>query len=318
MPGAPVPPASRGALYFIAGRPEEAVAALQKSLELEREAMDFQARRVLAFVYADQKKFSLAESTLQECGRLSKDPRKLFFEGHLEEARGRPEAARDLYRKAVVEEVRANRNERAGQALMALARISQVLGESATALVFARQQRLEGAEHLAISFLVAVEGDMAGAERSLRNYAAACPWLTPAGIQIFRARNQMAAALQRNDGLAARASASRYPILPEPWMLFDAARAALLVKDYGSVEHLLRRTQFVHRWLLATIQRGHIRSPLVVLLCHFYLAQVHEATSKREQAVNEYRRFLSPFEASATRLPQITEARAALKRLGAQ
>jgi hypothetical protein len=59
----------------------------------------------------------------------------------------------------------------------------------------------------------------------------------------------------------------------------------------------------------------HLRSPLVILLCHFYPGQVYDATSKRDQAVSEYREFLSPFEGSPTRLPQISEARAALKRL---
>jgi DNA/RNA-binding domain of Phe-tRNA-synthetase-like protein len=42
-----------------------------------------------------------------------------------------------------------------------------------------------------------------------------------------------------------------------------------------------------------------------------------EATGKREQAVSEFREFLSRFEGSPTRLPQVAEARAPLKRLGA-
>ena len=62
----------------------------------------------------------------------------------------------------------------------------------------------------------------------------------------------------------------------------------------------------------------HTRSPLVTLLCHFYLGQVHEATGKRERAVSEDREFLSPFEGWTSRLPQIGESRAALKRLGEQ
>ncbi len=57
------------------------------------------------------------------------------------------------------------------------------------------------------------------------------------------------------------------------------------------------------------------QSPLTEMLCHFYLGQVYEATGKREQAVNEYQEFLSPFTDSRTRLPQVAEARTALKRL---
>jgi len=53
----------------------------------------------------------------------------------------------------------------------------------------------------------------------------------------------------------------------------------------------------------------HTRSPLVTLLRHFHLGQVHEATGKRERAVSESREFLSPsVEGSTSRLPQIGEA----------
>jgi tetratricopeptide (TPR) repeat protein len=316
LPGDPYPWVARGALFFIAGRSEEAISAYHKSLELGPAAINYFVYRALAFVYADQRKFSLAESTLREYGRRSKAPLILFYEAHLEEARGRLDAARDLYRKAVVEQAKANRNDDAGQALLALAHISQVLGDSASALGFARQQKLEGEEHLAISFLEAVEGESAASERSLQQYASACPWLTPPGVQIFRARNQLVAALQRTDRQAARAFGLRLPILQEPWIPFYEARAALLVKDYASAEHLLRRALFLQRYLLTNLPSLHIASPLVTLLCHFYLGQVYEATGQRDQAVSEYREFLAPFEGSTTRLAQISEARAALKRLG--
>jgi tetratricopeptide (TPR) repeat protein len=318
LPGDPYPWVGRGDLFFIAGRNEEAISAYHKSLELDPAAMGYWAHLDLAFVYADQKKFSLAESTLREYGRLSKDPLILFYEAHLEEARGRLDAARDLYRKAAAQLAGAKRYDAAGEALLALAHVSQVLGDSASALAFARQQRLDGEEYQPISFLESVEGDSAGAERTLQKYASSSPSITPAGLQIFRARNQMVAALQRHDANAAPASASRLPMLPETWLPFYEARAALLRRDYGSAEHLLRRTLFLHRWLLTLSGQMHTRSPLVTLLCHFYLGQVYEATGKREQAVSEYREFLSPFEGSTTRLPQIADARAALKRLGAQ
>jgi serine/threonine protein kinase/Flp pilus assembly protein TadD len=318
LPGHPFPSASRGDLFFLAGRNEEAIPAYRKSLELGPASIDYWVHFALAFVYADQKKFSLAESTLREYGRLSKDPLILFYEAHLEEARGRLEAARDLYRKAIVQHASANRNEVAGQALLALAHISQVLGDSASALAFARQQRLEGEEQLAISLLEAVEGDSAAAERSLQQFASARPWLRPPGVQFWRTQNQMAAALQRNDPRVPPASALRLPVANECWIPLYESRAALLRKDHVAAEHLLRRVLYLQRWLLMWLGTIHTRSPLLTLLCHFYLGQVYEATGKREQAVSEYREFLSPFEGSARRLPQISEARAALKRLGLQ
>jgi tetratricopeptide (TPR) repeat protein len=315
LPGDPMPAATRGDILFVAGRDEEAILAYQKSLELGPAAMGYYGHLALAFVYADQKQFSLAESTLREYGRLSKDPQILFFEAHLEEARGRLEVARDLCRKAAIEQAKTHRNDFGGQALLALAHISQVLGDSSWALAFARQQKLGGEEYQPISFLEAVQGDSAGAEQNLQKYAAACPWVRPAGVQIFHARNRMAAALQRNDGQAAKVSALRLPILPDTWMTFYEARSALLRRDFGLAENLLKRALILHRWFLMVFGVNHTRSPLVSLLCHFHLGQVYEATGKRGQAADEYREFLSAFEGSASRLPQIPEARAALKRL---
>jgi hypothetical protein len=57
------------------------------------------------------------------------------------------------------------------------------------------------------------------------------------------------------------------------------------------------------------------RFPLLGILSHYYLGQLYERTSKRDQAINEYQEFLSHFAGSQSRLPQVGEARTALKRL---
>jgi tetratricopeptide (TPR) repeat protein/predicted Ser/Thr protein kinase len=56
-------------------------------------------------------------------------------------------------------------------------------------------------------------------------------------------------------------------------------------------------------------------SMLTYLLARYHLAQVRERTGRRAEAAEWYRFFLSSFEHSAAKLPQIAEARAALKRL---
>jgi hypothetical protein len=127
----------------------------------------------------------------------------------------------------------------------------------------------------------------------------------------------MAVAVHRNDSDSARQFTARHPMLYVVWMPYYEARVALLRKDYDAAEHLLGRTLLLHRWLNGIVPYMHLRSPLVSLLCHFYLGQVHEATGRREQAVSEYREFLSVFDGSATKPAQVAEARAALKRLGA-
>jgi cytochrome c-type biogenesis protein CcmH/NrfG len=50
-------------------------------------------------------------------------------------------------------------------------------------------------------------------------------------------------------------------------------------------------------------------------LAHFYLGRILEQTGKKAEAITAYQEFLSHFENSTAKLPQIAEARAALKRL---
>ena len=57
------------------------------------------------------------------------------------------------------------------------------------------------------------------------------------------------------------------------------------------------------------------RFPALEILAHFYLGQLYERTSKRDQAINEYQEFLSHFTGSQTRPAQVIDARAALQRL---
>lgn len=57
------------------------------------------------------------------------------------------------------------------------------------------------------------------------------------------------------------------------------------------------------------------RFPALAILSHYYLGQLYERTSKRDQAINEYQEFLSHFTSAQTKPAQIADARAALKRL---
>ncbi len=50
-------------------------------------------------------------------------------------------------------------------------------------------------------------------------------------------------------------------------------------------------------------------------LAQFYLGKLLEQGGKKAEAINFYQEFLSHFVNSSARLPQITEARAAIKRL---
>ncbi len=316
-PGDPNPWDTRGDVLYRFGRHDEALAAYRKSLELKPDFVGYQTYVKLAITYADQKKFALAEAALQEYGRRTTALGRLYvpvFEAQLQEARGQLEAARESYHRAVAQLGRARQTEGAGQALGALARISVLLGEGAATLSFARQQKLDGEEHLTIASLEAVQGNQAASEKSLQQFAATHPWRGPQFLAFIRAGNEMEVALRRSDGPGALAAASALPDLNNPQLLYARGRAYVLLKDYARAEQHLRRALVRERGL-SNFNDMRSRSPLLATLCRFYLAQVYEAGGKREQAVNEYQEFLSHFESSRTRLPQVAEARAALKKL---
>jgi len=50
-------------------------------------------------------------------------------------------------------------------------------------------------------------------------------------------------------------------------------------------------------------------------LANFYLGKLLEQSGKKAEAIHAYQEFLGHFENSAAKLPQIAEARTALKRL---
>jgi hypothetical protein len=191
--------------------------------------------------------------------------------------------------------------------------ISSVLGETAQALAFTRQQQLGGREYLAIGFLEAVRGDRQGWERAFAQYQGMERRIAKPGFESFRAVGDLLLAESQKDSEAMRSAEARMPHLNESRTLLLRARCRLLLKDHGAAEQLLRRALVCERWI-GSFGTLCSRSPLTALLCHFYLGRVYEATGKADRAADEYKTFLKPFGARAP-LPQVTQARAALARL---
>jgi tetratricopeptide (TPR) repeat protein len=317
LPVDPNPWDTRGDVLFWCVRNEEALAAYGRVLELKPDFWGYIDLVKIAYVYLDQQKFSEAETALREYGRRSKNVGLPVYLAKLEESRGRAETAQELYRQAAVELARAGRLEDAGRALGVLARNASFLGTEAEALSFARRQKLQGEEGYPLAFLEACRGDLTAAGREIQAVASTRPWLGPRAFDLERTRCEMQAALVRGDGRAVLSAASRLPDLEDADLLIVRGRAELLVQDYAAAERFFRRAIKAGR-LLYQLTDITYHSPLTQMLCHFHLGQVYEATGKREQAVSEYREFLSRFEGSQTRLPQVAEARSALKRLSAQ
>jgi tetratricopeptide (TPR) repeat protein len=167
---------------------------------------------------------------------------------------------------------------------------------------------------LAIAFLEAARGDRAASERDLHQYASPRPWISPRFVELQSKGNEFVAALIHNDGRGALATLAGLPDFQDAGFLFSRARAHQLVSDHATAEQEFRNSLRNAR-IFSNFGTMREQIPLFSLLCHFYLGQLYEATGKSQQAIDEYQSFLSHFEGSRTKMPQVTEARAALKRL---
>ncbi|HMD31560.1 MAG TPA: tetratricopeptide repeat protein, partial [Candidatus Acidoferrales bacterium] len=83
--------------------------------------------------------------------------------------------------------------------------------------------------------------------------------------------------------------------------------------DQKGIEQLRLTARTAHDWSNARgINGGNF---LAGTMAQFYLGRAYEHEGKKAEAINAYQEFLNHFENSTARLPQIAEARAALKRL---
>jgi len=93
-----------------------------------------------------------------------------------------------------------------------------------------------------------------------------------------------------------------------------AARVSLETGNWEDAERYLRTVPVFQRTWADSLFIAN-SDFLTYALGQFYQAKVFEHAGKKADAVNAYQEFLSHFENSNARLPQIAEARAALKRL---
>jgi eukaryotic-like serine/threonine-protein kinase len=314
-PKDPNPLDTRGDILYMAGRDNEATAAYNEVIELRPDFGDYADYLKLAIVYTDQKKFDMAEAAFQQFAKHTSALSRLYLPGNeaeLQQMRGDFEGALGSYRKAVVQLGRAGQSEAAATFLQQFASLSVILGETSSALSFARQQKLEGEELEPVAFLQTMTANESAAEQSLQRFTSSHPWVTPRSVEIQKVLYGMAAAVEHHDGQAALNLAADIPDLQDPVLLFLKARAHQLINDYGSAETEFRQTLLLERnWGQANFQPF----PAFEILSHYYLGQVYEHSGKRDQGINENQEFLSYFATSHTLLPQIREARTALKRL---
>ncbi|MFZ3212396.1 MAG: tetratricopeptide repeat protein, partial [Terriglobales bacterium] len=316
-PGDPNPVDTRGDIFFWFGQDDDALVSYRKALELKPDFQGYTEYVKLATVYADQGKYALGEAALQEYAQRTSALYRLYlpiFQSQIQQMRGDLDGALESYRKAVTQLARAGQDESAGETLESFVRAAMVMGDTSAALAFARQQKLHGEELPAVSMLEAAQGDRAGSERDLRQFASTRSWISPRFIENQEKRNEIRAALIHGDGQAALTGVSGLNGFQDASTLFARGRAHLLVKDYAAAEPEFRGALLESRGF-SNFRFMREQVPLFGLLSHFYLGQLYEATGKSQQAIDEYQSFLSHFEGSRTKIPQVAEARAALQRL---
>ncbi len=316
-PNDPNPWDTRGDIFYIFSKDDDAFAAYRKVLELKPDFTGYTEYLKLGTVYADQGKYALAEASVQEYAHKTSSLGRLYlsiFEAQLQENRGDIDSGLENYRGAVAGLARAGQERAAGQALLSYAWTATLAGDPKSALAFARQQKLQGHESLALVLLERVAGTEAASERALEQYQKTNPLVSQYALDHYRAASDAMAALARNDGNAAMAASARFGDRAQPLALFASARAHLLVSDYAAAEPQFRRALTMSRGITSP-EAIRQQIPLVPLLCHYYLGDLYEKTGKRDQAINEYQSFLSHFENSRTRMPQVAAAREAVKRL---
>ena len=317
-PNDPNPVDSRGDILFIVGRDDDAAASYRKAIELKPDFNGFGEYLKLAILYTDQKKQDMAEGAFQQFVQSTNPVLQLNapgFQAHLQQARGDFEGALPNYRKAVTQLGHAGQYEAAGIFLDQFARLSLMLGQGPSAFSFAQQQKLGGEELQAIAFLQTMNKNGSAAQQSLQQFASTHPGISSRFTEIQKTINNAQAAMEGNDGQTALNLAASIPDLQFPELLFLKGRSHLLINDYATAEGEFRRVILKSRGQVSNLTFIKGRFPAIELLSHYHLAQIYERTGKRDQAINEYQEFLSHFESSHTRLPQVAEARTTLKRL---
>jgi len=316
-PGDPNPIDTRGDILYMAGRDDDAVAAYRKVLELKPDFSDYGEYLKLAIVYTDQKKPDMANAAFQQYAHRASPLSRLYvpgFEAQFKQTAGDLEGALAGYREAVLQLGRAKQSQAAGTFLTSFAALSVLLGEGSSALSFAQQQKLDDYEQQAVAFLQTMAGNSSAAQQSLKRFASSHPWIAPRALEINQAFADITAAVSRGDGQTALSRAASIPDFQFAYLLYLKGRAHLLTNDYASAETEFRGVLRNER-SLANSGTLTGRIPVLGILSHYYLGQLYERTGKHDQAINEYQEFLSHFASSQSRLPQVGEARTALKRL---
>ncbi len=314
-PNDPNPIDTRGDVLASSGRFEDAIAQYRKNLELNPHFIGAPNVKI-ALGYLYEGKYTLAETNAQETlERGDQDAQALATGvlGDIEVARGRLDRAAARYEEAA--RLSAKLDIRRSLALEQKAvEIYFEQGQPEQALALAHRLRSPWAPGFRGMAYLVLKND-AAAEREFTSLRTS---LTPvvgdyvAGKSITLDR--VLAALYAGRWQQVIAEWPQVGTVSRSRLVLGVGRASLETGNWEEAERYLRVVSIQQRTWDNQVDIAN-SDFLAYALGEFYLAKVFEHTRKKADAVNAYQEFLSHFENSNARLPQIAEARAALKRL---
>jgi len=313
-PNDPTPIGIRGNVLAQNGRYEEALAAYRKSRELNP-GHNWGSALQIARTYLCLGQYALAETSALSVTRQANDAyaraATANMLGEIEVGRGHLDAAVARYEEAA----RLRETEPPPAAFAALWQAAQIYFEQRqpeAALALGRRHPGPSASGLrAVAYLLLKNQPAAEKE-----FNAQRAYLTPpmgeymAGKYVDLERLLAAAYAGRSQEVTAgwRQLGAQF----RPMFALEVGRAYLELGALPEAEQHLRFTLKAY-WMWHT----QLVAPrfLTHTLTQFYLGKVLERSGKKAEALKSYQEFLGHFEHSTARLPQIAEARAALKRL---
>jgi len=313
-PNDPNPIDTRGDVLAVNGRMEEAAAEYQKNTRMNPEFTD--SAHKLSLAYLHQGKYSLAEAVAQEGYRKSKGSERAAAAGVLgdiETGRGRLDQAAARYEEAARDIATVHPLD----SLSFLGKGAQLYfaqGQPEQALAVAR--RNAGPAARCVTGLAYLQlKNTAVAEKE---FAACQGGLTPlvggylAGELV--AVQHLLAAGYRKQWQEVTSESAQIPDQRRDALALTLGCAYLETGNLAEAEKWLRFNLKAQRFWQNS---GPIASSsfLSYSLAQFYLGRVLEQRGQKTESSNAYQEFLSHFENSTAKLPEIAEARAALKRL---
>ena len=318
-PNDPNPIDSRGDAFLYNGKLDEALAEFQKVVEMgPKTGGGFyeQDEVKAAYVYMLQGKYSVAEARLQDLVQKGGS----FYRASATEVMGDVEAGRGALDRAAA---RFEESARLfGDSQWTLGR-GPLLN---AAEVFLEEGRPEAVLALANREPGPVSGELRGIAYTVMKNASAAEkeFSTAKAAETKLIGETLALRLQNSDRVLGYLWSSDWKGAVEGWGRLPLADQRDFEWTIGRASEESGAMQDAERYLLNALkgERDTARTEVITQhnyltyeLCQYYLGRVYEKEGKKTEAINAYQAFLEHFENSTAKLPQIAEARAALKRL---